>query len=47
VNRSVIVNIDYVVKYRKGDGGTLEMTDGTEMEVSASRKEVLMGRLFI
>jgi two-component system LytT family response regulator len=46
INRSVIVNLDYIVKYRKGDGGTLEMSDGTEIEVSASRKEALVDKLF-
>lgn len=46
VNRSVIVNLNYVVKYRKGDGGTLEMNDGTEIEVSSSRKETLIQILF-
>jgi two-component system LytT family response regulator len=46
VNRSVIVNLDYVVKYRKGDGGTLELSDGAEIEVSAQKKEVLLQRLF-
>lgn len=46
VNRSVIVNLDYVVKYRKGDGGTIEMSDGTEVEVSSSRKDKLLEQLF-
>ncbi|MBB5440295.1 two-component system LytT family response regulator [Pedobacter sp. AK017] len=46
INRSVIVNLDHVVKYRKGDGGTLEMNDGAEIEVSASRKDLLMEKLF-
>lgn len=46
VSRSVIVNLDYVVKYRKGEGGTLELTDGKEIEVSPSRKEALVERLF-
>lgn len=46
VNRSVIVNLDYVVKYRKGEGGTLEMNDGAEIEVSSSRKVALMHILF-
>ena len=46
INRSVIVNLDYIIKYRKGDGGTLEMSDGTEVEVSASRKEALVDKLF-
>lgn len=46
VNRSVIVNLDFVVKYRKGDGGTLELSDGSEIEVSPQKKEALMSRLF-
>lgn len=46
INRSVIVNLDFVVKYRKGDGGTLELSDGSEIEVSPQRKEALMSRLF-
>ncbi|RYY37238.1 MAG: response regulator transcription factor [Sphingobacteriaceae bacterium] len=46
VNRSVIINLNYIVKYRKGDGGTLEISDGTEIEVSSSRKEALMEKLF-
>lgn len=46
INRSVIINLDYVVKYRKGDGGTLELSDGAEIEVSPQKKEVLLQRLF-
>lgn len=46
VNRSCMVNLEYVIKYRKGDGGTLELSDGKEIEVSAQRKEELMQKLF-
>ncbi len=46
INRSVILNLDYVVKYKKGDGGTLELADGTEVEVSPAKKEELMETLF-
>jgi two-component system LytT family response regulator len=46
INRSVIVNLDFVVKYRKGDGGTLELSDGAEIEVSPQKKELLLQRLF-
>ncbi|GGE07619.1 MULTISPECIES: LytR/AlgR family response regulator transcription factor [Sphingobacterium] len=46
VNRSVIVNLDYVVKYRKGEGGTVELEDGSEIEVSPNKKKQLMDRLF-
>ena len=46
INRSVIVNLDFVVKYRKGDGGTLELSDGSEIEVSPQKKEALLLWLF-
>jgi two-component system LytT family response regulator len=46
VNRSVIVNLDYIVKYKKGEGGTIEMMDGSEIEVSPSKKKQLMDKLF-
>ena len=46
INRSIIVNLDYVVKYRKGDGGTVEMLDGSEIEVSSGKKNQLIDRLF-
>ncbi|MBS1660152.1 MAG: response regulator transcription factor [Bacteroidetes bacterium] len=45
VNRSVIVNLDHVVKYKRGDGGSLELADGFEVEVSPQKKEELMTRL--
>lgn len=47
ISRSVIANLDYVAKYRKGDGGTLEFVDGAEVEVTASRKEALLKSLFL
>lgn len=46
ISRSVIINLSYVIKYRKGDGGTLELIDGSEVEVSAHRKEALLQKLF-
>jgi len=46
VNRSVIINLNYVEKYRKGDGGTLVMNDGAEIEVSSSRKAALIQIMF-
>ena len=46
INRSVIVNLDYIIKYKKGEGGTVEMLDGSEFEVSPSKKRQLMEKLF-
>ncbi|SEN10493.1 two component transcriptional regulator, LytTR family [bacterium A37T11] len=46
ISRSMIINLTYVIKYRKGDGGTLELSDGSEVEVSTQRKEALLQKLF-
>lgn len=45
VHKSHIVNLDYVVKYTKGDGGVLTLSTGTEIPVSRSRKEELLESL--
>ncbi len=46
VNRSSMINLHYINRYRKGNGGTLEMADGMEIEVSPQRKDELMVLLF-
>ncbi|MDR6783915.1 two-component system LytT family response regulator [Pedobacter africanus] len=46
ISRSVIINLACVVKYRKGDGGTLELSDGSEVEVSVQKKDILLQKLF-
>jgi len=46
VNRSSMINLHYINRYRKGNGGTLEMADGMEIEVSPQRKDDLMALLF-
>lgn len=45
VHKSHIVNLDYIVKYTKGDGGVLTLSTGTEIPVSRSRKEELLEKL--
>lgn len=45
VNRSTVVNLEFVVKYRKGDGGVLELADGSEIDVSAAKKALLLDML--
>jgi two-component system LytT family response regulator len=42
VNRSCIVNTDYIVKYKNEDGGVLELQDGTEVGVGPHRKNELV-----
>ena len=41
VHQSHIINIDYVMGYRKGDGGIVVMEDGSEVDVSRRHKEML------
>ena len=42
VNRSCIVNTDYIVKYKHEDGGVLELQDGSEIGVGPHRKNELV-----
>ena len=42
VHHSFVVNLDQVVKYIRGEGGHLIMTDGSAVAVSRSRKESLL-----
>jgi two-component system LytT family response regulator len=45
VHHSHVVNLNEVEKYIKGEGGYLLMSDGTNIDVSRSRKEILLRKL--
>ena len=45
VHHSYLVNLNEVVKYVKGEGGYLVMSDGATIDVSRSKKEILLKRL--
>src|SRR5688500_13186712 len=45
VHHSYLVNLNEVEKYMKGEGGYLLMSDGTTIDVSRSRKEILLKKL--
>lgn len=45
VHHSHVVNINEVEKYIKGEGGYLVMSDGSTINVSRSRKELLLKKL--
>ena len=45
VHHSHLVNINEVEKYIKGEGGYLIMSDGSNISVSRSRKELLLKKL--
>ena len=45
VHRSYLVNLNEVEKYVKGEGGYLIMSDGSSVDVSRSKKDVLLKKL--
>jgi two-component system LytT family response regulator len=45
VHNSHVVNLNAILRYIKGEGGYLVMTDDSKVDVSRSRKELLMQRL--
>ena len=42
VHKSHIINLDHVVKYKKGKGGQLVMSNGAVIDVSPNKKDELM-----
>ena len=45
VHHSSVVNLNEIRKYIKGEGGHLVMSDGSTIDVSRSRKEMLLKKL--
>lgn len=45
VHHSSVVNLNEISKYIKGEGGYLVMSDGSHVDVSRSRKEMLLRKL--
>jgi two-component system LytT family response regulator len=45
VHHSHVINLNEIEKYIKGDGGYLIMSDGSNIDVSRSRKEILVKKL--
>lgn len=45
VHQSHLVNSKYIDRYIKGDGGTIIMTDGSQVEVSRRRKEEFLKKM--
>jgi two-component system LytT family response regulator len=42
IHRSHLINLDYVVRYSKGKGGSVTMKNDRELEVSPNKKEELL-----
>jgi two-component system LytT family response regulator len=47
VHNSHLINLAYIKKYNKGKGGTISMSDHSEVEVSFRRKEGLLKKLLL
>ena len=45
VHRCYLVNLNEIEKYLKGEGGYLVMTDGSTIDASRSKKELLLKKL--
>ncbi len=45
VHHSFLINLNEINKYVKGEGGYLIMSDGTSIDVSRSRKDMLLRKL--
>ena len=45
VHNSHLINLAWIKSYNKGKGGSVSMTDNTEIEVSTRRKDELLKRL--
>ena len=43
-HKSHMVNVQHIKRYKKGKGGQVIMTDGSEIEVSAKRKKDLLAK---
>lgn len=45
IHHSYLVNLDEIKKYFRGEGGTVLMSDGSSVDVSRAKKELLMKKL--
>ena len=45
VHNSDLINLNYIKSYNKGKGGSVILTDGTELEVSTRRKEDFLKKM--
>jgi len=45
IHQSHLINLAYVERYIKGEGGSVVMSDGSEVEVSRRRKEIFLDKM--
>ena len=47
IHNSHLINLSYIKSYNKGKGGSVILTDGTEVEVSSRRRDDFINRLSV
>lgn len=47
IHKSHLVNLNYVIRFYKNDGGKVQMEDGSILTVSTRKREKLMARLML
>jgi two-component system LytT family response regulator len=45
IHKSYIINLTHVKEYQRGEGGTVLLTNGKEVEVSRRKKEIFLARI--
>jgi two-component system LytT family response regulator len=45
VHKSIVVNLEHVKEYLRGEGGTIVLSNGAKVDVSRRRKEAFVGRM--
>jgi two-component system LytT family response regulator len=45
IHKSYVINLSHIRRYIKGEGRSIELSDGTKLEVSNKHRESLFGRL--
>jgi two-component system, LytTR family, response regulator len=45
VHKSFLINLLHIKEYMRGDGGTVVMSNGMEIEVSRRKKEMFMAKV--
>lgn len=45
IHRTYLINLQHVVEYHRGEGGTVVMSNGTEVEISRRKKEMFLARI--
>jgi two-component system, LytTR family, response regulator len=45
IHKSFIINLSHVMEYKKGEGGTVRLINGIEVEISRRKKDIFLARI--